>query len=488
MGRVLVMLEVSQKQAYIFARNKLAENIHRSQEIARITGVSFISETVERFEEAEVHFSEEENLVYAGGGHTILEFEEIDAARKVVQVITRRVLEEIPEIEMFAVCLAYEDNQTPGENIDRLMKTMEHKKSIRNSTFHQGSFGIEKTDPDTRKVILWKDKEDEKTQEIQKEPAPEGFCATTAFDQLGISKGESSFIAIVHVDGNAMGKRVQQLAGKFPIGEWDSYKKEMRSFSEGIAKDYLAAYRDMEETVASIIRAEGLSELSLKKRGEQICLPIRRVISEGDDICFVAEGRIGVECARVFLELLHGKGYAACAGVSLVHQKYPFYRAYQLAEELCKQAKRFDVTLAGEEEGPKISAIDWHLEFGEIQDSLEETRRQYETEDGKRLELRPYIVCAPETWLEKEHLRQYRHFYKLTKQMQDKDEAYGRSTLKELRKILKRGEDAAAHYLKFHKIEELGKMFDETADGEKRSLIFDAIEIMDTWLPLEVKE
>lgn len=70
---------------------------------------------------------------------------------------------------------------------------------------------------------------------------------------------------------------------------------------------------------------------------KQPYFPVRNIILAGDDVCFVTEGRIGVECARIFLEKIWGKvnsvdnkNYSACAGVAIVHQKYPFIRHISL--------------------------------------------------------------------------------------------------------------------------------------------------------------
>ena len=88
-------------------------------------------------------------------------------------------------------------------------------------------------------------------------------------------------------------------------------------------------------------------------------------------------------------------GYAACGGIAVVHQKYPFYKAYELAEMLCSNAKKFGASLSEDGTGRDISAIDWHIEFGEIKDTLEEIRQDYQTLDGKRMELRPlYCKCV----------------------------------------------------------------------------------------------
>lgn len=530
MGRYLTILEVSQKQAYIFASNKLADNIRRSGEIAKITEIDYMQKAVNESAFVQKKPKLKDNLVYTGGGHTILEFKDENTAREVVESITCRVINDLPDIELFAATIEYDEDKKPGDNIKDLTAALEKKKSFRAASFHQGTFGIEKIDSSTGKPVrtgktnsIWYPPEEEE---------PEGFTRTAKFEELGGTKNESNLIAVVHIDGNAMGKRVEQIAGKFKKGQWNDYKKKMRSFSEEIEKDYKDAFRSTEELVAESLRPvingteTPLSALSLSVNKEgKVCLPIRRVISEGDDICFVTEGRIGLECAAAFLRYLTGKKnkedgmpYAACAGVAIVHQKYPFYRAYELAEELCKNAKQFGVTLCtklfgstnGVAAGARTSAIDWHIEYGELQDTLADTRKQYNAGDGSRLELRPYIVQSTKKVLENETIRRYENFVSLMKELQKTDN-YSKTRLKELRFALKKGMAETANYLKYHKIEEIGrdayygiyeeidfrkteigsgeqlerKYYVETSDNKTRSILFDAVEMMDTFLPLQ---
>ena len=542
MSRVLTILEVSQKQMYIFSSNKLRDNISRSKKIAQITSVEYIHESAGLFGEGAAVFDEEKNLVYSGGGHTILEFESEEASRAVVKAYTRRVLTEIPDIEVFASHILYDEKETPGENVRKLIAGLEKKKSVRAASFHQGTFGIEAIDVNTGRPVRrdspgkvmaadtkgtevgegeesreGKGTRHEKKADLLAE-VPEGFALTATFEKLGGTKDETNFIAVIHIDGNAMGKRVEELSARFGPGEWEKYRENMRCFSQSIADDFGEAYRQMQDRLAKAVEERLSPILSLAYDNGSPCFPARLVIAEGDDICMVTEGRVGIECAAEFLNALgsrknkvDGQGYAACAGVALVHQKYPFYRAYELAEELCSKAKSFGVTLGGPDEGAQLSSIDWHIEFGELQDSLDDTRKQYETADGNRLELRPYIVSGPQKLLEKEPVRLYSHFRTLMERLNAKEDAYGRGRLKELRQVMKRGERDLESYLVFHKIEELGrdayygvyedidissqvpgsgnrlkgKTFFVTTDGKKRSLLFDAIEAMDTWLPLE---
>lgn len=70
MERYLVMLEVSQKQAYIFGSNKLKDNIRNSAIIAWIMSPEYFEQVINAPEK----FNQKDNLVYSGGGHIVLEF------------------------------------------------------------------------------------------------------------------------------------------------------------------------------------------------------------------------------------------------------------------------------------------------------------------------------------------------------------------------------------------------------------------------------
>ena len=48
------------------------------------------------------------------------------------------------------------------------------------------------------------------------------------------------------------------------------------------------------------IKSEKLKELNLKDS----FFPVRRIITAGDDICFVSEGKIGIECAVEYMKAL----------------------------------------------------------------------------------------------------------------------------------------------------------------------------------------
>lgn len=505
MGRFLTMLEVSQKQAYIFASNKLQDNVVNSAVIAEVLGAEYIEMVLK-----EVGYTDGTNMVYAGGGHTILEFDSREFAVQATKILTKKIYTDFEGLEVFAKTVAYDETKTPADNLQELTEAMERKKSVRTSSFHRMNFGIERIDANTldvKRTIISDEAEEGKAKVKAKEFKTEQsfypeYTAVTKFQELGGEKGVSNFIAVVHIDGNGMGKRVSELYKKLEGCSWEDFKKKIRAFSEGIDGDFKDAFKDMAKEVGS----------KLLQPGDKF--PIRRLITAGDDICFVTEGKIGVECAVKYIEALTKKtrrnavdenGYHACAGVAIVHQKYPFFKAYELAELLCSNAKKYGAKVSPKDNGASVSAIDWHVEFGEIKDTLEEIRADYKTMDDNSLTVRPYVV----DYVEKEQLpviKRYESFKALIQIIQQQQQEYGTGKLKGLRAALKQGEVATKNYMISNRLEGLlanthmgdidySKLFTGEAtkrnnfvelDGtQKVSYLFDAIEMMDTYKALE---
>ena len=339
--RYLMILEVSQKQAYIFASTKLKENIENSDAICKVTDPQYFKKLAQS---GVVQFDEKDNLVYTGGGHTVLEFDSENKAKTFAYEVSKAVKQEFHEIELFIKVIKYDDNQTPGDNLKFLSEELEKKKAIRQASFHQGTFGVEKMDAQLRRAVA----KVENARKIEWESdscyVPEGFQSVNKFEQLGNQKNESSFIAVVHIDGNAMGKRVEKLRTHYGDRSWEEYKSALRKFSDSIDEDFKDAYREMADEIATAKKNGKLDKLNLQNNN----FPVRKIILAGDDVCFVTEGRIGIEAARIFVNKLSQKvnkqdneRYTACAGVAIVHQKYPFYKAYEISEMLCSNAKRY---------------------------------------------------------------------------------------------------------------------------------------------------
>ena len=482
----LSILEVSQKQAYIFKSNKLQNNIINSSVIAHVTSSEYFKNR------ARGRFTEE-NIVYAGGGHTVLEFSEKSKAVEFNEAVTHAAMQDYPGLELFCTILETEKDPT-ADDLKKLSEKLEAKKSIRRASFSHGTFGIEEIDTNNGDPVMKNGNKatmPESEKIIDKKLSPDGFERALKFEDLGGTKNQKNFIAVVHIDGNSMGARVEKFRESIKDKPWKEYKAELKAFSKSIDDDFKSAYFKMCKKIEALINDNKLTELSIDTSNNRPYFPIRRIITAGDDICFVTEGRIGVESARLFIECL-SKKYAACAGVAIVHQKYPFYKAYELAEMLCSNAKKFIASRGGQEASASNSAIDWHIEYGEIADSLDDVRAAYQVTDGTHKELRPLIIIGDEKVLSKEPSRDYSIFKKLVIGMKNDDQSFARGKIKQLREAISRGENIVELYLtqnlmgnlKYDGYPEKGA-YVTTSDGVKRSKFFDAIEILDTFLPLD---
>ena len=502
MKKLLLIMEVSQKQAYIFKNKELKKNIDASYTIDEITSSGYFEKYFPEY------YNKEKNLVYSGGGHTILVFdndvEENDNTGKENQAVrfakklSKQIFCDYDGLEVFIKIMDYDEKAEPSKNIQNLMKKLEEKKAIRRASFRQGTFGME----------VLQEKKDAKTRREEKMEGEEitPYKLVTQLEKLGGNKDDNNFIAVVHIDGNLMGKKVQKndevidgilkpQGNKLTSGEkLDIYRAEKQKFSKDIDDLFQDAYNDMQNVVKKQIENGNLKDLSLeetKENGEkQINFPIRRIIRAGDDICFVSEGRIGIECAVEYMKALWKRSEgenSACAGVAIVHQSYPFYKAYEIAESLCSSAKKYNASL--DKEGcANACAIDWHIEYGEMYGGLDEIRKHYVDADGKSILTRPYFVCGEPEYEGKAGNRTYTNFKQTMEEMEyalhnkcedEEDRMIARRKLKELRTYLKESDEAVDAYFKKSRLDQYLTKNDKN---------FDVIEVMDTYIGFQTEE
>ena len=341
----------------------------------------------------------------------------------------------------------------------------------------------------------------EEKKKIQEEETTH-YELVTQLEKLGGNKDDNNFIAVVHIDGNLMGKKVQENDKELrkildrisdPEKKLDMYREKKQEFSEKIDKLFKGAYSDMQDAVKKQIENGNLKDLSLEEvvnEEKQINFPVRRIITAGDDICFVSEGRIGIECAVEYMKALwkRSKGEnSACAGVAIVHQSYPFYKAYEIAESLCSSAKKYNASL--DKEGcANACAIDWHIEYGEMYGGLDEIRKHYVDADGKSILARPYFVCGEPEYEGKAGNRTYANFKQTMEEMEyalhnkcedEEDRMIARRKLKELRTYLKESDEAVDAYFKKSRLDQYLTKNDKN---------FDVIEVMDTYIGFQTEE
>jgi len=479
----LTVLEVSKKQSYIFKSNRLRENIGASEIIA------YVTEELPQ----ELYKKYKGEHISSGGGSSIFYFHNQEDSKSFSKEYSFHVLKRFPSLEFFLTSFEYHpDKDIIIDKMHELYAKLEKKKARRDMYSYIVDFGVSKKCTSTRLPAI-----DEKEEisgnyysseakskiDMFKEKEKNNDQYALNIKDLGISKNEKSYIAITHIDGNRMGKRISSLRESFKskytrenIKEINSqYIKELNRFSEEIDKAFKQAFYKMVKVIEGKYEYLAKAGLDLKES----VMPIREVVLAGDDVCYITDARIALECAYIFLcELekssIMGEKITACAGIAIVKEKYPFFKTYELSEELCKNAK------ASIEEGMIESRIDWHIVQGEYNNNLKEIRNTvYKTLDGKNLSLRPLIVSN-----DSDLLNHYSLFKKDIEVI--KSRKLPRGKVKGMLKEMKKGETYLDTYIEINQIYNvLGAHRLNAKSGfiDGKCVLFDAIEAMDYFIP-----
>jgi len=531
---VLTVVDTTGIQEYIFNSNKLQHSIGASYLVDWATHGA-VYESLRQLEEGSatnvdgngaIDAAKEvgvngvtSELIYAGGGNAAMLFRDSPLAHQFARTLTRRVLDKAPGLNL--VLVHYELASEPlAIAVQQALKQLARKKLNRRHATPLLGLGVTAACNYTGLPAVAEDDGRLLSAEIEAKAKVIGDANRRLsdavgtlllgaqldfiydFDQLG-SKGESSYMAVVHIDGNGMGRRVEGLVREYGKDD-DAYIHAMRSFAASV---HSVADRALQESVRLLqiaIERDGDDQ----KRGdgkERIGgvvpvnddrLPFRPIVFGGDDITFVCDGRLGLTLAEFYLRMLEqelwygGKLYAR-AGVAVVKSHYPFARAYELAEELAGSAKQFirEQPAVSEEHG--YSAMDWHFGVNGLVLGLNALRaRDYQHPTSGALHMRPLLAGsaeAPGVW------RTWSTFEAIIDGFCDENGEWvqNRSKLKRLRRALRDGPDATEQFLRVatpgRRLYEVPGMPDtaETGwiDGD-RSTSFDAVEALDFYVPL----
>ena len=218
----------------------------------------------------------------------------------------------------------------------------------------------------------------------ERENFMKNYAFPMKFDQLGQQTPKND-IAVVHIDGNNMGKKFQECK--------TLTTRIQRSLA--IRDTTIAAFAALvQNIVAHIERYNGTLALSEDQK-KRTLLPIRPLVLGGDDMTFVCAAKVAVEFASfVMRHLVHDdtKGRTpidSCAGITIMNTSYPFFRGYQMAEELCAAAKK------RMRESKEASCwLDFAIMHGDRASTLAQFRAQEYTGVCGDLHFGPYRVDA----------------------------------------------------------------------------------------------
>lgn len=318
-------------------------------------------------------------------------------------------------------------------------------------------------------------------------------------DELGSTEGEKSVLAVIHTDGNGMGKRFRDISDRYADAAQNrQLLNEQRALSFSIqSRAETALIQTMRYLVSKIApNEEGTphlyDQIPLKTRK----LPLRPILYGGDDVTFLADGRIGLYLAEQYLRAvsekpLHdGKKLYSRAGIAIVKAHYPFARAYHLSEQLTDSCKHLIEELKSELEQKGnwntatdgINAIDWQIAMGGQVRTLQEIRStEYHINQGK-LTMRPVsvetITNAPANY----QWRSWDCFLDILVGFNSWQDS--RNKLKALRAVLVQNEDAVKNFLTLNDLElpavhGLPASTRKTGWHDHTCVYFDAVEMID---------
>lgn len=500
-----LLIETISIQNYVYASNKLLENVGASNIVTNVYQekmLQSIQETLQskvdtnswRNHPKTIHLensSTDFEIGYIGGGNALLFFREEEKARRFIKKWTTDLLVEAPGLNFaFAMNSTFDFNNFRSE-LQHLFAVLKENKSRHFSLTTLPKHGITADCPfsGNSAETFFKDADGEwfissvsKTKfghaKIINDKLLAGdilgdkYTFTTNIDKLGQIPGQNH-IAVVHIDGNSIGKQFMNC----------TTLPEIRNLSLLVDKAMCEAYQEfvgfLKNNMDYLLTEE--SGFYIQNENGKTILPFRPLLIEGDDITFITDGRLGISFAKKYLELIsrktlsNGKQLSASAGIAITGTKYPFYRSYILAEELCSAAKK------EARKNPGTSWLDFHVAYGGFSGNLKNIRKDNYTINEGQLNFGPYLVSDQER--DKDNEKNIMHLLKGIKKFINLDD-WPRNKVKEFRSILTLGKKSAENFLKQMNIKGKeveaipGKGYHISGWENNKTPYFDMIELM----------
>lgn len=526
----ITFLKTSRIQNYIFNSNRLQENIGASEIVARATTLwafealeqagilkhnilngSNFNWIIDQDQHIEKDPTLQAEVVQAAGGNIIILFRDKEVSRKFTRILTLRILKDAPGLMVRAIHKDdFEFGQGLYQAITDLREDLQTYKLSRRTSMPLLGLGVTAICDSTGlpaqstlqgKVRIQEDLisiglPEEQVSFISSEAAKKrgwskyakkrldsilnnaagGFDFPSNLEKLGRKKGEESYIAVIHADGNRMGAHIQKIGEESKDDR--EYIERFRKFSAQINEISKSA---LESVVGLVVQAVRNKDIPVFEK----YLPFRPLVFGGDDVTFVCNGLIGVSLAVAYLEAFEHEAdrrelpyLHVSAGISIVKLHYPFARAYKLAEELTASAKSLNRDINTDQ-----SALDWHFAQSGLSGSLKTIRQRKYTVPAGRLHVRPLSLKGDPSWQTvKSIIAAFKNDY-----WKDKH-----NKVVGLREVLRKGPDHVQKYLLDYDPDQLpiveGVGVSKSGWQDGKCYYFDAIELFDHYVSLKPKE
>ncbi len=394
------------KYLYGAAVQGIQDFIFKTNELRHIVGASELVETVctSAFDEFYGSNGEAGVIVKAAGNIKFL-FDNESDCRRAVKEFPRKVMNMAPGITISqAVYPLTDDNETSfGKAIDAIEMMLKTQRNKPTASVTVGLMGMKRAN-NTGSPVTYISKgnyyDDATVAKLRKDNVRE-LCKKSfgvsdipskqiAFDVDKLTK-KNDWIAVIHADGNGLGKVVQKV-GK----DKERFKEFSHQLSEATVEAAHRAFAAIEDKIDSEV------------------IPIRPVVLSGDDMTVIIRGDLAIPYVEAFMRAFEettkkrlgsflkdfhvftndADHLTSCAGVAFIKSSFPFYYGYDLAEQLCSSAKKHTKSfgVADEHYLPESCLL-----FHKVQDSFirsydEIVERELTASDNFSFQAGPYYI------------------------------------------------------------------------------------------------
>lgn len=178
--------------------------------------------------------------------------------------------------------------------------------------------------------------------------------------------GESRIVGLVHADGNGLGQLLMDLKTATVTLSAEQFISIFQDFSEAITRATETAAQQATQEILAPAQIDGV-------------YPARPIVLGGDDLTMIVRADLALPFTEAFLKAFAAKSelelsplkakynltklpqrLTACAGLVYAKSSQPFYLLHELAEDLCKHAKKKAKAYKVSDKDETPSALSFH--------------------------------------------------------------------------------------------------------------------------------
>jgi len=344
MTKYLYGANVKSVQQFIFRTGRLTEIIGGSEIVEQIC-TSLFKEQVNAQGVNEDTY--EKNLIVSAAGIIKFIFDEKEHCQKIVRTFPKNVYSKAPGISFNQAVVEVQGDKPSSENLKELEKRLRIQ---RNKATPQTETGlrimlrvprtgmpgtiVNKNEVMDKASFLKQQTYKTKTELLlNKLEIDDQYIFSNLIDDIA---GKKQYVAIIHADGNNMGKVIRDLN-----------ESNLEQEPIELNKKFSSAINDITLNAAKIaIKNTFYKEFKGKT------IPFRPVIIGGDDFTVICNAQYALELTKSYLKAFAEESsrifeaefnnvptVTACAGIAFLKSSYPFHYGVKLAEDLCGFSK-----------------------------------------------------------------------------------------------------------------------------------------------------